>query len=111
MPEITPCSTGQNKLTERRCTNIQSATNYNFEGDDKKYFYYDQKEKTITKSKYGNPFYLDGDNYMFRPGEWRKVQLEGDEFNTISVLGLGTKISRATLKNHNVIAKIQYSKN
>lgn len=67
-------------------------------------------EKTITKSKYGNPFYMDGDNYIFRPGNWRRVKLEGDDYEDISVLGLGHSITRATLKNHNVIARIQYYK-
>ena len=109
MSETIQSLTGQKKLTDRRCTNLQSATEYKFETKTN-YFYFDKMEKTITKSKYGNPFYMDGDNYIFRPGNWRRVQLENGDHEDISVLGLGHSITRATLKNHNVIAKIQYYK-
>ena len=97
------------KLKISRCTNLTSAEKYNFEHESS-LFYYDLNERTITKSKYNNPFYLDGDNYPFRAGEWRKIDIGDNEYSTVSVLGLGHSITKATLKNHNVVARIQYFK-
>ena len=95
------------KLDIRKCSNLESATNYNFNERSDGFFYYDEKEKTITKSKWGNSFYMDNYNCPFRPGKYHRIDVDGmpDYLCTFQLGG----INKNSLKNHNIIASLQYS--
>lgn len=90
-----------------RCTDISSALKYNFEGSKKVFYYYDHNKKELTRNKYGNDFYCDHDNQVFRRGEFRKVIVD-DEVDYVQAFDLGT-ITMKNINCHNIIARMQYS--
>jgi WD40 repeat protein len=88
-----------------RCTTLESITKYKFDVDGH-IFYYDLKNKTITKSRFGNVLYMYEDNHIFLSGKFHKVKTN-DEIDLIQTFNLGP-ITRKNLKYHNIIAELQF---
>lgn len=104
--EIEIPSATQNTVQIEKCTNLESAFHYEFEKRTDGLFYFDEKAKTITKSKWGNPFYMDNYNCPFRTGKFHTIDVDGEK-DYLQVFPLG-HITKTSLKNHNIIASLQY---